>query len=859
MPLRPPREPFNALVLAAFAVVITAVLIAAGGRGDAPPVVAEQPSWQGLAGSQRPRVAVGQRVIVVLKAPALADRVGRAGGLATSEQERQWTERALTSQKLLVARLRFQGVVVQPEFSYTRTINGFSAAFDARGVALLERADDVAGVYPVRAAYPASFTSRILSASQFGERSEITLSDKDGRGVTIALLDTGVDRAHPFLRGRVAGGVDIVGGDSAALAAPHPDEPAELERHGTEMAGLLVGSGGPAALAGVAPGASLLPIRVAGWQRDASARWAVYGRTDQILAGLERAVDPNADGDAHDAARVALVGLAEPFAAFTDGPLARAAAGATRLDTLVVAPAGNDGPAGPGYGSVGGPGGAPDALTVGAVDLRRRYGQVRVVLRSGLHVELDGTRPLSGAVTPAVPIDAGIGAPRARSTAPVGYRGAVPLLDFFDRRGLSLVAGRAALLRAGSDPDASVANAARAGAIAVLFHGGPLPAGGIGLDENAPIPAVSIPEGVAERLLERIKHGIPTTVSLGSVRTTSNAGEGRVARFSSTGLAFDGRVKPEVVAPGVALETAEPGANPDGSARYGTLNGTSGAAALVAGAAALLAQARPDLDAAALKSLLVGSARPLADDRVTAQGVGLLDLGGATATEIAATPAALAFGRAETRRWRADQEFELRNVSVRRLRLSLDMLVTDEGAAAVEFELRPARFSLGPGRSIRVRVRARVGSKLEGTAPAEGVLVVMPLSGREVRVPWTILFGRRSLPALGSVRISTRAFSPSDAAPALLSFVAGSVPRTGTGPDVLPLARLDLELWSPTGGRIGLLARLRDVLPGRYSFGVTGRDPTGAVLPEGEYQLRLIGYGTDAGPPTTRTIGITIK
>jgi len=78
MPTRPPREPFNALVLAAFAVVITAVLIAAGG-GDRSAPVEGLPSWQGLAGAQRPRVAVGQRVIVVLKAPALADRVGRAG------------------------------------------------------------------------------------------------------------------------------------------------------------------------------------------------------------------------------------------------------------------------------------------------------------------------------------------------------------------------------------------------------------------------------------------------------------------------------------------------------------------------------------------------------------------------------------------------------------------------------------------------------------------------------------------------------------------------------------------------------------------------------------------------------------
>src|SRR5919201_2040495 len=463
MPTRPPREPFNALVLAALAVAVTAVLIAGGGS-DSDVVALGEPSWQGLAGAQRPRVAVGQRAIVLLKAPALADRVGSAGGLATSEEERHWTQSALAAQKLLIARLRVEGLAVQPEFSYTRTLNGFSAAFDAQGLAVLERAPEVAGVYPVRAAYPASLTSSLLSHSRFAQRPEITLSQVDGRGVTIALLDTGVDKTHPFLRGRVDDGVDMGVGKAEALPAPHPDEPAELERHGTELAGLLVGSGGPGALAGVAPGATVLPIRVAGWQRDAFARWAVYARTDQILAGLERAVDPNADGDAHDAARVALVAVAEPFAAFADGPLARAATGATRLDTLVVTPAGNDGPAGPGYGSIAGPGGTHAALTVGAVDLRPRYGRMRVVLRVGLHVELDGMRPLAGAVVPAKPIDAGIGAPRALSTAPVGYRGAVPLLDFFDKRGVSLVAGRAALLPAGPDPDGSVANAARAGA-----------------------------------------------------------------------------------------------------------------------------------------------------------------------------------------------------------------------------------------------------------------------------------------------------------------------------------------------------------------------------------------------------------
>src|SRR5207244_9329696 len=112
----------------------------------------------------------------------------------------------------------------------------------------------------------------------------------------------------------------------------------------------------------------------------------VFARTDQVLAGLERAVDPNQDGDAHDAVRLALVALAEPFAAFADSPLARATAGALQLDALVVAPAGNDGPAGPAFGSLAGPGGAPAALTLRAPALRTAPGSARARGRPGLGV-----------------------------------------------------------------------------------------------------------------------------------------------------------------------------------------------------------------------------------------------------------------------------------------------------------------------------------------------------------------------------------------------------------------------------------------------------------------------------------------
>ena len=129
----------------------------------------------------------------------------------------------------------------------------------------------------------------------------------------------------------------------------------------------------------------MLPIRVAGWQPDGSGGFVLYSRTDQLIAGLERAVDPNADGDAHDAARVALVGVAGAVCGRSRTTRLHALSTARLgLDTLVVVPAGNDGPAGPAFGSVAGPGGSAGALTVGAADTRAETEDVHVSLRSGL-------------------------------------------------------------------------------------------------------------------------------------------------------------------------------------------------------------------------------------------------------------------------------------------------------------------------------------------------------------------------------------------------------------------------------------------------------------------------------------------
>jgi subtilisin family serine protease len=816
-------------------------------------------SWQGLVGDgPRSPVNVGQRMIVVLNSPSLADRVAAHGGVASTAREQTWTSSLLAQQRLLRSRLEVQGVEIHPEFSFTRVLSGFSAALDATAVSLLERDSAVEGVYPVRVAYPASVSSDALErrtvASSVGN-ADLSLPGYDGRGVTIALLDTGVDRFHPSLVGSVTRGVDVLDPAGDATAQAPPGRPGEVERHGTELAGILVGDRGPPASRGVARGASVLPIRIAGWQPDGAGRYAVYSRTDQLIEGLERAVDPNDDGDAHDAARVAVVGVAAPYGGFADDPAARAVAGALGLDTLVVAPAGNDGPAGPGFGSISGPGGSPAALTVGAADMRAETQHVRVSLRSGLKVVLDRTLPLTGGLAPSGAVTATVAAPglvRRHVSFSV-------LTSYFAPDGLSLVAGRAALVPAGGSPASTARSAAEAGATAVLLYGPRLPVGGVPLDEDTPVPVVSIPSAVAARLLATIARGQDAGASIGAAHDAPNDGAASVAAFSSTGLAYDGRVKPDLVASGVSVATTEPRAGDGGATTYGTVNGSSAAAAAAAGAAAVLAEARPLLRAAELRSVLVGSARRLPSVSVTAQGAGLVSLGGAAAAELAAEPTTLAFGNARAAGWTGRQNVVVRNISTRPLPLRVRFAPHAQGAAPVQFRAVPARLTIPVGQTRRVRLEAAVTAAPIGTATAEGSVVLAPAAGAPLRLPWAVTFAEPPETVLGPLRLSTDSFTPSAAGPALLTFRAGQLVSEAGRYAVQPIALLTLELVDAEGNELGALATLRDLLPGRYAFGLTGRTPAGNALAKGRYRVRVTAVPNLRGPVDRASVAFTIK
>jgi hypothetical protein len=91
--------------------------------------------------------------------------------------------------------------------------------------------------------------------------------------------------------------------------------------------------------------------------------------------------------------------------------------------------------------------------------------------------------------------------------------------------------------------------------------------------------------------------------------------------------------------------------------------------------------------------------------------------------------------------------------------------------------------------------------------------------------------------------MSAATFPPSDTSPAILTVQAGALVRDG-GLQIEPVRRLDILLYSAAGKFLGVMARLRDLLPGSYSFGITGRGPTSARLAPGRYELRLAAWPT---------------
>jgi hypothetical protein len=169
----------------------------------------------------------------------------------------------------------------------------------------------------------------------------------------------------------------------------------------------------------------------------------------------------------------------------------------------------------------------------------------------------------------------------------------------------------------------------------------------------------------------------------------------------------------------------------------------------------------------------------------------------------------------------------------------------------------PTRVRLVPGKSASVKLTARLAFLPRRAGAIQGRARLEVAGGGRIVVPWAVALPLKGSALIGGVQLSARAFRASDRAPAVLTVQAGQVRDLAGRRQLRPVSLLDVELWRGRE-RLGLVARLRDVLPGRYAFGLTGRGPRGGALAKGPYRLRVLAKPPD-GPAEAETIAFRIR
>ncbi len=310
------------------------------------------PSSLGLAAeSASPPDSLGaagdRRFIVELTEPPAA-----AGGPGAARRADAGAQRARVRQTILRLEAGRAGRAAAPldpvrviQKEYRVVLNGFATTLGDGTVAELARDPDV------RRVVPDGTVSAILDTTVPHVRAPEVWQDLGirGAGITVAVIDTGVDYTHPDLGGCFAAGCKVVGGHDFVN---DDGDPMDDHGHGTHVAATVAGNG---RLVGVAPDATLLAFKVLD---DFG-----YGFFSDVIAGIERATDPNDDGDPRDHVRIISMSLGG--GGDEDDPVSTAVDNATAAGVLSVIAAGNSGE---GYSTIGSPGTARTAVTVGAVD-----------------------------------------------------------------------------------------------------------------------------------------------------------------------------------------------------------------------------------------------------------------------------------------------------------------------------------------------------------------------------------------------------------------------------------------------------------------------------------------------------------
>lgn len=475
-----------------------------------------------------------------------------------------------------------------------------------------------------------------------------------GEGVTVGIIDTGIDYTHADFGGpgtveaydaalaaktageaasypdpaKVAGGYDFAGNayDAATAdkAVPQPDNnPLDCEGHGTHVAGTTGGYGvaadgttysgpwnadtpfdtmdiGP----GVAPSATLYALKIFGCE----------GSTNLVVEAVDWAMDPNGDGDLSDHLDVINLSLGSTFGSDQD-PDSVALNNAVDAGVSAVASAGNSGDL---YEVTGSPGVATKALSVAASEDRGQVVDAYSASIGGAAAEeyaalLSADFAWTSGVTDADVVLLGDwGQPPSPEN---NTDGCSPLSE----ADAAKVAGKIVLLqwiddavqrRCGSAGRSDRAH--EAGAVGGIL-GSQETFFTISIAGSASMPVVlSAAEGT-DALASALAAGTAVTATLSPdfrnsmkniIPVGPNDPTDMLTDFTSRGTALAGNVKPDVSAPGSSIFSARSGSGSGGE----SLSGTSMAAPATAGLAALMVEAHPTWSASEIKAGIMNTA-----------------------------------------------------------------------------------------------------------------------------------------------------------------------------------------------------------------------------------------------------------
>lgn len=418
--------------------------------------------------------------------------------------------------------------------TYDILFNGLALKIPINKSSSLSSIDFIKAIHPVQT-YEAN--NDLLDKKSYPDASfpsDLNQTVYTGKGVKVAVIDTGIDYNHPDIIKNYRGGYDVVDLDDDPMETLPSEGLSTI--HGTHVAGIIAADG---KLKGVATDSDIYAYRALGP--------GGRGTTVQIIAAMEQAII-----DGVDIMNLSLGNTVNG----PDYPTSIAVNQAIDLGVAVVIANGNNGPE---NWTVGSPATASKAFSVGAVSSAKQ----EPVL---YHFQADKQIPIM----------------LMNGSVPWSFQKDYQVVTKNDKS----IAGKIVLLERDRVPFSEKAKQAEeSGAVAVLIYNneeGDLH----GSIQDSEYP-INIPvSGISKESGAWLKKHAETKDFF--ISTAYNETKESVAPFSSRGpVAINWQIKPDVLAPGTNILSTIPGNS------YQTLQGTSMAAPYVTGAMAVIKEAKP--------------------------------------------------------------------------------------------------------------------------------------------------------------------------------------------------------------------------------------------------------------------------